>query len=590
MQHSNTSTGAFPSFPSKPTPGKDGKVDKKPVTAWEEFQKRIASVNEVMGWFEKYSDLQLGVTTGKLSNLLVVDGDSMSAIDMIEGLIPEGMMVPTQLTPRPGKHYFFKHTEGFTNRANYYPGTDVRTTGGFLMIAPSVNFKGQKWEWAPGRSIFEVDPPEIPEKLKEWLLARVINKDRGDTGAVPDEKKDYFNDGTRDDDLFSTAWTLAKGGARKEFMVEVLTRIVNSWGENDPKWVQSKVESALKRAGNKEESTEALVKRFIEDATGYFSMEELYRHLGVGSTDERNNILTMVQAMDKEAVVTPTTDRNGVYRKVNKNPKIMDLSEEDGEPCKIELPFLLHTIVQLYPKNVIIVAGEKDSGKSAFGLNVAYMNRDIMPVRYFSSEMARAEINGRLAKFPPEFILEEWKKITWVDESSNFQDFIDPEGFNIIDYLEIGADAYVVVEDIRKVFDKLTTGMLLIIMQKRSYKEFAVGGEGTLEKARLAINLKKGGFGKITVAKNWTGILDHPRGKVCEYSIVQGGKMTMTDYWHDPEPEPPKERKAKNTKNTTKEKKDEDRVLNWVVVKKDEPKSYGEVVNKDPDFTQEKEE
>ncbi len=165
-----------------------------------------------------------------------------------------------------------------------------------------------------------------------------------------------------------------------------------------------------------------------------------------------------------------------------------------------------------------------------------------MPVRYINSEMGEEELEARLNLFPDQR-LSEWRKITWIEQSSKFEDAIDPDGLNIIDFLEIGKDAFEAVDDIKRVFDRLRKGLLLIVMQKRSYKEYAVGGEGTLEKARLAVNLEHrkgiGNICKITVVKNWTGLIKHPKGYECEYKIWSGGKMEMTSKgWYKPDEEP----------------------------------------------------
>lgn len=181
------------------------------------------------------------------------------------------------------------------------------------------------------------------------------------------------------------------------------------------------------------------------------------------------------------------------------------------------------------------MSGEKDAGKTAFAMNVAYMNRNAWKVRYFNSEMGLEELRGRLKKF--NYPMKDWQAITWIEQAKQFEDHIDPNGLNIIDFLEVGSEAFTVTDDIRRVFDKLQNGLLLIVMQKRTYKEYAVGGEGTLEKARLAVNLEhKNGenLARITVAKNWTG-LDNPKWKVCKYKVFSGGVMSMVDYWYDPE-------------------------------------------------------
>jgi len=47
--------------------------NKIPLISWKEFQGRYATHEEIKKWFEKYPDAQLGIVTGAISNLLVVD-------------------------------------------------------------------------------------------------------------------------------------------------------------------------------------------------------------------------------------------------------------------------------------------------------------------------------------------------------------------------------------------------------------------------------------------------------------------------------------------------------------------------------------
>jgi hypothetical protein len=255
--------------------------------------------------------------------------------------------------------------------------------------------------------------------------------------------------------------------------------------------------------------------------------------------DDRYQAEKVLQQLAKEQKIAWVSNAHGVFRPVDSNPCLMNLDDPDQDTAPIDLPFDLHTIVCLYPKNVIICAGEKDAGKTAFSMNAAYMNRNAMQVTYFNSEMGTAELKARIRKFPQDrFPFKEWKKIRWIELAHRFEDLIDPNGFNVIDFLEVGKEAFTVTEDIRRAFDKLEKGLLLIVMQKRVAKEYAVGGEGTLEKARLAINLKRRDMKnvcQITVAKNWTGVIRSPRGYECEYHVYDGGKMKMEGEWYRPE-------------------------------------------------------
>jgi hypothetical protein len=361
------------------------------------------------------------------------------------------------------------------------------------------------------------------------------------------QRDDWFKEGKRDHDLHYVGCRLIEGGATTDATEEVLTRLVNSWGENDPKWVQTKVKAAVKTIHKEKGNLEQRIKDYIDKTTGQFSIGALVQWLGLQGEDKfqcGNIIISLHQANE----IVSVGNKHGVFRRVDKNPDLMDLETPPQDDIGISLPLALHMLVVLYPRNVVLVAGEKDSGKTAFAMNAAYLNRDRLDVTYFNSEMGVTELQSRIRKFPQDhFPYNEWKKIRWIERATRFEDYVDPDGLNIIDFLEVGAEAFTVTEDIKRVFDKLDKGLLLIVMQKRSYKEYAVGGEGTLEKARLAINLEHRDGAtvcKITVAKNWTGIINSPRGCECQYKIWQGGKMEKDGEWHRPEDveQKPKER------------------------------------------------
>src|SRR6202040_4156051 len=79
------------------------------------------------------------------------------------GRLPRTVKV---LTPR-GRHYYFRTDERLRNSVQKLgPGLDVRTQGGYVVGAGSVNDKGGQYRYADGRSPDDVDLAEIPD----WLL------------------------------------------------------------------------------------------------------------------------------------------------------------------------------------------------------------------------------------------------------------------------------------------------------------------------------------------------------------------------------------------------------------------------------------
>ena len=83
------------------------------------------------------------------------------------------------------------------------------------------------------------------------------------TKATGDHK--MFGFGRRDEDLFHTANCLFKGGMPDREMRQVLENLILSWGEDlDPKWIDPKVESALRRSARREGTIAAEVKEWVE--------------------------------------------------------------------------------------------------------------------------------------------------------------------------------------------------------------------------------------------------------------------------------------------------------------------------------------
>jgi len=95
-----------------------------------------------------------------------------------------------------------------------------------------------------------------------------------------------FGVGRRDEDLFHTANCLVKGGMPDGEIRQVLENFILSWGEDpDPKWIDAKVESALKRSARREGTIAAEVKEWVEATNGYFETTNCYRKLHIATSD-----------------------------------------------------------------------------------------------------------------------------------------------------------------------------------------------------------------------------------------------------------------------------------------------------------------
>lgn len=234
-----------------------------------------------------------------------------------------------------------------------------------------------------------------------------------------------------------------------------------------------------------------------------------------------NNVLWNLSQQNKKKKIV----KDGSFYKVIDDSLIpIDFKTGSGE-SKIDLvlPFGIHQYCFLYRKNIMALYGSKDAGKTAVSLNIVRLNMNKHRILYFSSEMLKDELAHRLS-FAEGMELSDWNFEAY-ERSYDFDEVIDPDAINIIDFLELGGDEteyYKGVAMVRKIYDKLQNGVAIIVCQKNRDAELPKGGSGLLEKARIACSLDPNKI-TLTVAKLWAdGVHSSPRGKSWTYQLVGG--------------------------------------------------------------------
>lgn len=110
--------------------------DKRPLlSSWKEFQSRQPTEDELTVWFKKWPEANIGIVTGRVSNITVID------VDTYNGASPTPFSPTfTVRTGNGGLQLYYKYQEGFTISANAYPQfphVDMRNDGGFVVAPPS---------------------------------------------------------------------------------------------------------------------------------------------------------------------------------------------------------------------------------------------------------------------------------------------------------------------------------------------------------------------------------------------------------------------------------------------------------------------
>jgi len=494
---------------------------KKPLVSWLEFQKRIASEEEIRAWYTKWPDMNLGIVTGEISNLTVLDCDSHDAVTAFRTLY-KGQTV-TVKTPR-GTHYYFQYAEGTRNTVKVMGlDIDIRSSGGYVVAPPSKNGEGLAYSFIKG----------FKDVALDIVSSLVFNTGVDNTGKNMStsvynslQTSTMFEHGRRDESLFHVANCLAKGHMTDPEIKQVLLVIMRSWGEHDERWAQDKVKSAMERINRKERNLAEEVLEYVLSTTGYILSTEVEKCLHLSTRQETKNLSIILKRLSNQGVIEKHGQKNGCWRRVDKDIEIIDWKNADEKDYPIELPLGLSGLVKLYPGNIAVVAGASNTGKTALMLEIIRLNQKQHKIHYFNSEMGASELKIRLNQFPENLIKYNPWNFTAVGRSSNFADVIQPDAMNIIDFMEVYDEFYKIGGWIRDIHSKLKSGIAIIAIQKKAStksfnQQFGRGGELTLEKPRLYLSMDRGRI-EIVKAKIWKNHDVNPNGMVRKFNLIGG--------------------------------------------------------------------
>lgn len=124
--------------------------EKRPYMAnWLQYTRTRATKEMVNSWFVSLSGAGVGVVTGRVSNMVVLDVESWCPVPIDELL----KKYPTQMIARSGGggyHLFYQYPQNagkVSNRVGIFEGADLRADGGFLVLPPTMHQSGRRYEW-----------------------------------------------------------------------------------------------------------------------------------------------------------------------------------------------------------------------------------------------------------------------------------------------------------------------------------------------------------------------------------------------------------------------------------------------------------
>ncbi len=244
-----------------------------------------------------------------------------------------------------------------------------------------------------------------------------------------------------------------------------------------------------------------------------FTSDDIYRYFGLTTKPEHipfkkaiGDVLYELSHRKKN----PDLDQMGnKYRLVDKKMDEVEWWKEEEEtiPCPLKLPLGLNDYCLLDSPCLIVVASPTNQGKTAFILNVLNQNLETYKDNIFLFESDPIEqLKRRFKSFefpiptPPPFKV--YRRLM------NFEDVIQPDGLNLIDYVRVDTQRMWAVQDtMLKILSKLKTGIAVVGLQKPPGRDLAYGKDFTAFDSNLYLSIESGKlkFVKIKTPKNVDG-------------------------------------------------------------------------------------
>lgn len=152
------------------------------------FKSATTDEKKIRYWWRKWPDANIGLATGQLSRVVVLDEDEKdgrSGSATLGDLERKHRPVPDTLcaSTGTGKHRYFLYPGGEVKTSNdkIGAGLDVRADGGYAILPPSAHRNGHTYCWTnPGTEI-----AQLPEWLEELMNARPSISAASNAAIIP---------------------------------------------------------------------------------------------------------------------------------------------------------------------------------------------------------------------------------------------------------------------------------------------------------------------------------------------------------------------------------------------------------------------
>jgi hypothetical protein len=255
------------------------------------------------------------------------------------------------------------------------------------------------------------------------------------------------------------------------------------------------------------------IREWVLSSDGIFSSSDVIKELNLSSRviKQASNVLGRLA---KESLIAKHGDKRGQWRRID--PGMAPMKWEDcdvSQTVNFTLPLGLHKLMYLYPRNIIVIAGDTNAGKTAYLLNAVRENADNHQIDYFTNDLTPEELKKRVARFAEAGMdTAPFSKCKFIPRTKDFLDVLHPDRITIIDYLALVENVYLVANTLDDIYNRLQNGVCIVAIQKKIGQKLGRGADYAMERPRLYFTLERGKV-YIQKMKNLIDAERDPNGK-----------------------------------------------------------------------------
>lgn len=145
-------------------------------------------------WWRRWRSANVGVATGAVSQIAVIDVDLPAALASLPRLVEVKLPVTlTGLTGGGGLHFIYRcNDEDLGNSAGRLPGLDgdlpgidLRANGGYVVAAPSTHASGGRYSWLDSAAEMAAAPQWLKQPVRTYVVPDVTGVVEFDGEGTP---------------------------------------------------------------------------------------------------------------------------------------------------------------------------------------------------------------------------------------------------------------------------------------------------------------------------------------------------------------------------------------------------------------------